>query len=81
MSLIWLYKGYVESYLFPRSPLCYENCNRMQIYNLLADQQLSKVRDDRTGIATPTANNYCTRSSGNRNPADGPSRRPDYGIG
>jgi len=36
MSPIWLYRGYVDSYHFPRSLLCYDNYNRMQIYNVLA---------------------------------------------
>jgi hypothetical protein len=66
MSPIWLYKGYVDSYHFPRPLLCYDNCNRVQIYNLSAEQRLSKEGDDRTRLATPTANNYRTGSAGTK---------------
>jgi hypothetical protein len=64
MSPIWLYKGYVDSYLFPKPLLCYDNCNRVQIYNLSAEKPLSNEGDDRTGIATTAATNYRTGSAG-----------------
>jgi len=50
---------------------------------LSVEQRLSQEGDDRTGIATLTANNFWIKQhlAGNRNPADGPSRRPDYEIG
>jgi len=69
----------------------YYNCNRMQIYKLSAAQRLSNEGDDSTGITTPTENHYHNgsarikhrvkqRLAGNRNPAGGPSSRPDYEI-
>ena len=71
MSPIWWYQGYVDSNHFPRSLLYYDNCNRMQIYNILAsslsaEERLSKEGDNRTGIDTPTANNERTRSAGTK---------------
>jgi len=72
MSPIWWYKGYVDSYHFPGSLLSYDDCIPMQIYNVLAssvsaEQQLWKEGDDRSGIATLTANISLTGSASTKN--------------
>lgn len=38
MSHMWLYKGYVDSHHLLNQLLCYDNCNRMRIYNWSAEE-------------------------------------------